>query len=312
VRTLHLHIGVPKTASSWMQRAIFPRMPHLDAVCLPRGAFFAGDADREDDGRILSGLFRRAPEIWDDLGETLLDALLAGTGGADRDVLLSDEGMGRQASRPPMLGAHLRAMKRHAMRRGFERVRVLGFIRRQDQWLASHYAQRSGVEPRAGQRGFEELVDEVIDPMRGRYNFGMLLDWGALLSTLHDSMGEEDVMVIPHERLEADPGATIGAICDWTGADGATRASLVADAVGGERDNVRSAGEIWRLRPRRRQVGPLRLGGPLTLQGGSISLTPDLSDRILSAYARANDEVARLGIEVGRYGYCRPEAPADQ
>jgi hypothetical protein len=311
MKTLHLHIGVPKTASSWMQRAIFPRMPHLDAVCLPQGTFFAGAADREDDGRILSGLFRRAPEIWDDLGETLLDALLAGTSGADRDVLLSDEGMGRQASRPPMLAAHLHAIKRHAAARGFKRVRVLAFIRRQDQWLASHYAQRSGVEPRAGQRRFEELIDEVIDPMRGRYGFGMVLDWSALLSTLREAVGEEDVCIIPHERLEADPGATIGAICDWTGADVATRASLVADAVKGERDNVRSAGASWRLRPRKRQVGPLRLGGPFTLHGGSIALTPNLRDRILGAYERANHDVARAGIEVGRYGYLRT-APTDQ
>lgn len=272
----------------------------------PLVGFFDLPEDRQSGHRVLSDAFRRAPELWDGPGERLLEDLMIAAGARPddcRDLLLSEEGMGRQASRPAHLGAHLRALARACRRSGFDRTRVLAFIRRQDTWLASHYAQVSGSNPDAGQKDFERLVAQVADPRGARYGFGMMLDWRALHRTLCDAVGEENVLLIPHERLAADRAEVLDGVGRWLGADRNTIQSLQR-AAGPHRSNVRSQDGFWALRDRPRTVGPLRLSGRLRRRGGRIALTGEISRTILASYAPANAALCDAGVDVARFGYC--------
>lgn len=305
MKTLYLHIGLPKTGSTWLQEQVLPCFPHLSGVASPTSRYFGMPEDRATGNRVLSDTFRRAPELWDAVGDDLFAHILAlsdAPPGEGRDVLFSEEGMGRQASRPAHLVAHLRALAATAARAGFGRTRVLAFIRRQDTWLASHYAQVSGLNPAAGQADFERLVADVAEPRRARYGFGTLLDWAALQDALHAAVGPENVRLVPQERLAGDPRGVLEDLAHWTGAG--REVDPVLDGAVGGRANVRSAGTYWNLRDRPRKLGPLRLSGRLRRRGGQICLTPALSETIVSAYREGNLRLDRDGLDLARYGYC--------
>ena len=182
-RTLHLHAGLPKTASTWLQEQAFARLAHLEHRPVPRSRLLDAPRDRAQGGRLMAAALRRSPRVWEAMGEALMAELLGPRApwlASGRDLLISDEAIGRLATRPDALAHHLRAMAPLARRWGLERLSVLVLVRRQDRWLASHYAQLSDRLPRASQRGFETMARRVADPRAERHGFGMLLDYAAL------------------------------------------------------------------------------------------------------------------------------------
>ena len=317
-RTLHLHIGLPKTASTWLQDHVFPRLDHLRVVGTPRGRLFDDPKDRMMEGRVLACALRRSAAVWPAMGDAVMREILGDREAwlrDGRDLLVSDEAMGRAASRPEVLAAHLEAMALAARRWGFERVGVLCLIRRQDHWLASHYAQMSDRNARASQRGFEAMVRRVADPAGARHGFGMLIDHGALRGALAGIV--DDLLMLPHEALTASPEAALTTLLARLGTPEGTAARIVA-ASAGTAANVRSQGDAsWRLRPRSLSVpgGRRRLAVPALTpvlgRRGTIRLTRELSGRILAAYAASNralEDAEPLGL--GEFGYLPGEAAA--
>ena len=142
-RTLHLHIGIPKTASTWLQKKVFPLLEHLYYVDCPKSLLFKDAADLVDQ-RLISSAFRKSSEIWPCFGDAIFQELLGDRDAwlADgRDLLISEEGIGRQASRPALLGAHLRELREKASEWGFGRLNIVCIIRRQDHWLVLNHAE---------------------------------------------------------------------------------------------------------------------------------------------------------------------------
>ena len=297
---LYLHIGLPKTASTFLQQRVFPLLGHVTVRTMPRTRLFRTAADARAEFRAFACLMRRPPEVWADHGPAAMAEILGPDDDGRGSFLVSDEAIGRVASRPRALAAHLAAFAGAAAARGFGPPRIVAFVRRQDHWLASHYAQVSDRTPRASQAGFEAFVDATLDPAGRRRRFGRLLEYAALHDTLLGVAGERGVLVLAYEALVAEPEATLTRLLDWLG----TPAPLVADiaAAPRARANVRSAGDgaapAWRLRPPsiglpsgRRVSVPHRLWPERR-----ITLRPDLSARILESYA---DENARLAATAG-------------
>ncbi len=248
---LHLHIGLPKTATTYLQREVFPTYGHLTYIGIPRGDVFTAAKDHERDRRTLTNCVQRSVEVWAGRGDAIFESVF-GCVRSERpagDALLSDEGVGRSGSRPALLAAHLGALAQAARSWGFGSVTVLCAVRRQDQWLASHYAQVSDRNPDASQADFEVYVRQTLSPTSGRYGFGMLLDYAALVEHVSDVVGEENILVLPYEMLSQDPSAFLNCVSSFVG--GATET-----ATAGRRQNVRSRGEdVWAL--------GLRSGSPL-------------------------------------------------
>ena len=307
-RPLHLHVGLPKTASTFLQERVFPGLGHLEVRSVPRSRAFRTGADAADGHRLFAAALRRSSAVWEARGTELMDEILRPAGAGDRGLLVSDEAIGRAASRPEALAAHLSAFARTASAQGFGAPRIVAFLRRQDHWLASHYAQISDREGGGSQAGFAAMVERTLDPARDRHGFGMLLDYGALHAALAAVAGPEAVLLLPHEALLADPEATLRRLLAWLGTPEAAVPALLAAAAG--RANVRGEAAdgvpTWRLRPPSFALGGgRRVAVPSRLwPARRIALVPGLSARILAAYADGNARVAAAtGLDLTALGY---------
>lgn len=312
-RTLHLHVGLPKTASTWLQSQVFPALTHLHVATTPRSRLFDDPEDREAEGRVMGCALRRAPLVWAAMGDAVIEGLV---GRRDawlshgRDLLISEEAIGRAGSRPQDLAAHLREIRAAAGRWGFERIQILCLIRRQDHWLASHYAQMSDRAPRASQRDFEAFVRRICDPAGGRYLLGMLLDYAVLREALLGCGA--DLVLMPHEALLRTPAEALRRLLMALGTPEADLAQIEAASLGTVA-NVRSVEGSWRLRPRSlRLAGHRRAALPAwaPLGGrGAIALTPEIAARVAEAYAPSNRALeAALPMGLAALGYPGLEA----
>jgi hypothetical protein len=304
-RTLYLHVGLPKTASTFLQERVFPQLPGLRAACAPEAALFDA-ADPRAGHRVVQAALRRSAGVWDSMGDKIFHALFGDRDAceaADWDALISEEAIGRIANRPETFAAHLRAMAALGRAWGFPRTVGLCLLRRQDQWIGSHYAQTSDAVAGAGQAHFEEEIARLLDPAAARHRLGTLLDYDGVVAAMEAALGVEATHVMPYERLAADPDAFRRGLMTALDRD----PDLLAGAPAwSRRANARStADEGWRLRPRH-AAGPLgRLRARLAGERGSVRLTPALSARIRESYGPGNRRLAArrpdLGLE--EHGY---------
>lgn len=320
--SLYIHIGLPKTASTYLQHKVFPALRGIHYLGTPAGAPFAGRRDQEHGRRTLTSCFQRSATIWDALGSEIVSALVGSEPRtpSTHSILVSDEGVGREATRPELFRAHLEGLKRCAIRSGFPRLRILCFIRRQDHWLASHYAQVSDRNADASQSDFELTVREILDPARGRFAFGMLLDFATIYHQLADVLATDDILMLPYENLTGEPACFLSRIGSFL-PNNADLSERLHDSRGIQRGvNVRTRGkDTWLLRPpksgsalRAKLKSVLRntvrqsvTDGCSRSNGSSeIVLTTELSATILGEFRVANMSLAeQLKIDLSRYGY---------
>lgn len=303
-KTLYLHIGIPKTASSWLQSSVFCRFPHLDFFDSPRSGLFDSAEDLKDGGWLMASVFKRSSHIWKDYGDAIFQDIFGDKNAwraRQRNALISDERIGRQGSRSALLAAHLIGFRDVAADWGFTSVKVLFLIRRQDRWLASHYAQMSDRNPDAGQADFERFLYDITSPRRSRYSFGTLLDFGSLYATLAEALGPADVTVLPYEHLQESPSDFLDKLA--TALDAPDRAAL--EAATATSANVRSEGNIWKLRQKPGTSSIFRRKLPLGRNAEpNIELTPDLSLLVRNCYLKENVTFIRLtGIDLNQLGY---------
>lgn len=306
LRTLHLHIGIPKTASTWLQSKVFTSLEHLRYLNCPCGPLFQEPADRTD--RLMASIFKRSSHIWSEFGDTIFENLIGDrdTWLADgRSLLISEEGIGRQGSRPALLAAHIREMQKSAADWGFERINIVCVFRRQDHWLASHYAQISDRSLRPGQAGFERLVRDVTSPQASRYGFGMLLDFSVLRDRLAEVVGVDRLLMLPYELLQESPHLFLRPMLERLETP-APKIQEIIQRASGAKENVRSEQGLWRLRPRR----PRRVAGisvpqwSLRRREQVIRLTPETGRQIRKAYSDGNRQLAdKMGVDLESYGY---------
>lgn len=312
-RTLHLHIGIPKTASTWLQTKVFTQLQPLCYLDCSQNKMFENKADLTKDRQTLGSIFKQSSQVWDGYGDAIFKDLLGDRQEwlADgRDLLISDESIGRQGSRPALLSAHFRKMKLKAVDWGFERINIICLIRRQDHWLASHYAQMSDRNPKAGQADFERLVEEVCSPYLSRYSFGMLLDYCILYDHLVESDGTDGVFFLPYEMLKNSPAEFLQVLLTKLATPSEIIESI-CNETSGTMANVRSEQGVWHLRRRRSPFYSLPLlRGFSNTQKQTIELKPDITRKILNTYSAGNHELAnKTNLDLNRLGYflCEPD-----
>ncbi len=320
--TLFLHIGLPKTATTYLQARIFPQLDRVLYFDTPKDPAFDGPVDRGMGSRIMSCLFNRDPRVWQIHGEAVFERLLGPQSDwLPRDILISDEGVGRTGSRPDHLAAHLREVSAVAQDWGLRRVAVICAFRRQDHWLGSHYSQMSDRNPKASQSDFDRACRDLVSVTADRFKLGVMLDYATLRDALVGVVGQENVLMYPHERQKINPDAVLAQVLDFLGAGlvGDASASLRNDggSAGSSGVNVRSLGENqWSIRPYGAglKVRPYRLVQWAGLPGHvflprlgrprSFTLTENDSRTLLAAYADSNRRLAaKLGIDLAQYGY---------
>ncbi|MEX2531227.1 MAG: hypothetical protein WD960_10680 [Gemmatimonadota bacterium] len=317
-RRLYLHIGLPKTATTYLQQQVFGRLALVQFLEKPRSALFRGTYDTKYG--VLDRCFKRSVLVWRERGDEVFRELLR-SASEPKDLLISDEGIGTAARKPHSLRAHLEAFTQKAVEWGFGSVRVFCAVRRQDQWLGSHYAQISDRIRGASQASFEAFVSDWLDPAVGYYRDGVMLDYKALRDQIVLAVGEPHTLMLPHELLVADPQSYLHRVAAFLEAEDDP---VFSEAVRSpEESNVRSAGDdVWqirrrtpagspvlRLRPGRlfRQMGlptSISIRAPDLRRGKRIEMTAELKQAILQAYATRNQELAEsLGMDLRPYGY---------
>ena len=313
--TLFLHVGLPKTATTYLQTAVFPHLRGPLYFDTPTDPAFDDPDDLATGSRIMSCVLKRDPRYWDSQGDAFLTSLLGPRQNwTPRDVLISDEGMGRAGSRPGLLGDHLRAMGAVAAGWGLSRLAVICTVRRQDHWFASHYSQMSDRNPRASQRDFDRAARDLIRPTGGRFKLGMLLDYATLHAALANAAGAGNVLLFPFERQRSDADGVMADLLGFLGAEMAAGAAPERGAAG-DGVNVRALGaDRWSIRPEEGRHGPrsLRLTRLAHLpgrvsrsrRGRSFVLSPETGAAILDSYRDANMALSDdLGLDLGSYGY---------
>jgi hypothetical protein len=310
-RALILHIGHSKTGTTTLQKLVFPQ--------LNRFAFFC-KSDTPASAQVEQA-FMRSPEIWRAYGDRILNEIRAEMSHkhTNPSVLISSEGISahkiftmpkdapnRRRRDPFLLSAHLSEFRSVAKRAGFDSLKIIMGIRRQDQYLASRYVTNGwlGGNP-PYQDDFERQSLEIVDPEKRYFIDGIWLDYKTTLDLIVGIVGENNILVLPVELLGDDPERYFSTLSVFLG-----------ESVNGftsNRKNVRGvAPDIWRIDAtairkvaRKKRFGRVRA---LLTRDAEISLSPELKSRILAAYRESNQALASaIGVDLMQYGYF--EAP---
>lgn len=325
--TLYVHVGPPKTATTFLQEHVLKRVSSVECRCLPE-VQLGGEAVN------FGHLFSMSPSVWTEHGGRAFAQLINETERADgEDLIVSHEGIhgGMATPRPwltkeggwaqgveygplvrlhtdgrphvALLTEHLTVLSDVAARWGFAEVKVLATLRRQDSWLASEYAQNSHKIRGASQENFEAWVREVTSTSLGRCaGGGEKLDYSSWWEAVGNAVGKENVFLLPFELLKENQTAFLNQWLSFLGVE--ERAQIIGALSSAEdEENRRSTSSSrWALRPPVR-TGPSlwprvtwKLGLPTKLpmrwpdfaRESSIRLTPELSERILTTYADGN------------------------
>ena len=336
---LYLHIGLIKTATTFLMHEVFPLVSSIHYLRKPKSELVEGMPHHG----IFSRFFKRSPVIWSEMGQRLFDEILGEEDAkcGSQDVLIADEEMGVDLTYPcPFYGSrwtqagndafrlrkHLEALSEVALKRGFAQVRVLVTVRRQDTWLASAYAQRSDRLPEASQGHFEHFVHTLLDPAADYHRNGMRLNYNLLYQQLVQAVGRENVLVLPYELIERDLGRFLGKCFAFMEVS-QQRVRPIYDALTQDeikQYNKRSVSpKEWAIQPRtiadakhRVHLWPRRIfeyfGLPIEVplrwpefgRGKKIYLTDALTEEILQTYEASNRLLdGAVNVELSQYGY---------
>jgi hypothetical protein len=271
---LYLHIGFPKTATTFLQTIVFPKLNSENFVYLNRkdivkrqkqhSSFFNYVA-----GKGFSIAFTRSPDFWKRHGDEFFNMVL-GVETADRfafkakqNLLISFEGItdpsvfaapaeNRPRKDPYLLKMHLQECKRIALDKGFSDVKVLLTIREQAVWLASMYAQTSDRNPEASQTDFEKQVRDLLDPAHKFFISGLWLDYLLVYQQISDAIGEKNILVLPQEMLQQDQQGFFKLLLEFLNIDSPAILEGVLDIVNNTGSDAinsrRSSQNTWQLR----------------------------------------------------------------
>jgi hypothetical protein len=298
VDRLHLHVGLPKTATTFLQLEILRRLPdvhlvhrlvddtHAAALTSLRRYVGHGRSD-ETPERMLMRLV-----TLDGVGRD--PRAHAGAPGprpwvlSNESLALGPRGFWRGRGPDP---AHVARRLRELVAAadpspGWGRV-IVG-IRRQEHWLLSRYAQSSKSVEGFSQDDLEARLRRMLgDELQGPARW---IDYAEVLACFTELFGTDHVLFVPVEGLDTDPESwleTIGAFVGASDILAAYRTWLREDD--GLRRNVRSVdGERWALAD----------------GSGQVQLTDELRALVGRRFAASNRVAAeRTGIDLAALGY---------
>lgn len=292
---LALHIGLPRTGTTYLQHKIFGSAPGLTLVHRKRGP--EGSYELCRDLYNLAHVETEEFPVYRRRVTRKLRALKEARSDADAalPVVVANENVSLQAGgfwRGEGTAAGRLALRLAdlASRLGddFGPTRVIIGIRRQDQWLASRYSQSSKKLPDFGQADFERRMAEIADgaPLNGPLSW---LDYAAVRDAFAAALGVENIMMLPLERMAAAEAETLDALGRFLGGvrfeTGGREKSDPAEAYVGTRRNQRSEGEnAWKMKT----------------EGETLHLPAALAAEVLARFASSNaalGERVALGFE---------------
>ena len=172
-------------------------------------------------------------------------------------VVVSDENISGRAIRfwkgkgvgPEQLAERLSEL-RDDVRDVFPTVRVIIGIRRQDQWLASRYAESSTVFQEFDQPDFDRRISELSQ----KHDFEpayQWLDFHKVHSVFSTVLGSENLLMLSMERLSVEPEIALAELGSFIGVPMRlvhTYKDLIDENGRVVRNKLSSGSDTWRMR----------------------------------------------------------------
>lgn len=270
---IYLHIGLPKTGTTYWQYMVFPKIRGIEFIHRSRGDVAVREINRilralhhEGENHEVEGwrgriarLIGQAQPIGPRQGlREGFDALFgASPDGEDRllsceNISLTSDGFwnGRVAT-PKEVAAQLSAMDRQW---GGGRVRIILTTRQPDTWLASRYAESSKDFAAFCNADFAQRAEALLSGSLKPWQ--RWIDTGHVIRVFENVFGASNVFSMPLERLEECPaesilkmgkfigGRDLGYVVEALGQQGKLGARSNSLRVGDTRWRLRSTGEV--------------------------------------------------------------------
>lgn len=304
---LVVHLGLPRTATTFLQYSVFAK------TLSQRSNFIYVHRKRGENEKHLTRTLRKLTKAKESELAAMLSELnvrlarlkeTKGVTPTNPTIIISDENISLdgksiwldEGPTPIEVAMRLGRWAQNSATSGHYPVRLILGIRRQDQWLASRYAQSAGGLDGFCQSDFERRLQRVCEQeLQGAMQW---LDYARARRALATVFGDENVLLIPIESVSMAPLQTLDSLGRFIG-----RPSL-AEAY------RRTAPKDTRIKPRNRLAT-----GPNTwkLRGGDdITLTETLSMRIRMRFGNSNQTLASdTGLDLSFLGYfegCDPDS----
>lgn len=265
------HIGLPKTATTFLQHSIFKQVAGLNFVHRTRS-----DQDRE-----ICMQFRKVARFdrtSDTEIESLAKRLINRRQTETRPLIVTDENISVHPSdfwsgmdTTPVSAAMALKSLSGALKKYDEKLKVLVGTRQQGQWLASRYAESSKHFRRFSQTDFNRRLQFLAQEreITGSYRW---LIYGEMQKILVDALSKDAVVVLPLEALVDDGHAAMSQLADQLGVPQIlTQYERVVESGSELRRNVLSTGQnAWSMRS----------------TGAQLELEPQLQSDLLARFAQ--------------------------
>jgi hypothetical protein len=243
---LTLHIGLPKTATTTLQKHVFPQVAFYEGLFDSRtGSDLVWYSAYESWARQRTNwqaTVRDFVRLMSDSERVLISNEgfsqwpIAPTSMFTRDTNypLYDSWKALVRIRPHPITELLEAFRRSSA--SATKLRVIMSVRNQPEFLASWYAQIQDTMNRPGQSDFEGKVRQLI------HDRDPFCDWHALVSELDEALGAENCLVLLHE--DGMP-VNVGKLSSFLDV------KISSDYVDALRENVKRDGpQAWRGTPK--------------------------------------------------------------
>jgi len=223
---LYLHIGYPKTGTTFLQQALFPYAQGINYIKKPVAKELAMII-RQDDWTFDAEAVKASLEKYFKPGKNLLshEALVG-----DFDIL-------------KLMNSKIIADR---LRRLFPEAKIIVTVRNQYDHLESMYKQylhSGGIKKFRDFANFRNGVFEM--PYTRRWDYSLyitMFDYPKLLEYYESLFGKENILVVPYELLSKDPKLFVQKLLAWMGIE------TVPDFKNEFRNQGYGARQVWLAR----------------------------------------------------------------
>ena len=207
------HIGLPKTASSFLQKRVFPALSNYEFQTT-----YGNSLDNRfrwvyeinspfHDERLPHSIRMRKIRKCSSALKDLQEPAIVGSERSRNNLIVSSEGLAG-VSYDPLINNDL-IVKRIAEENASARIIVC--LRRQDDWCESIYKQLVFRENRFGRHiSFDSFAS--VSPLANALMYCGNLQWDVLVKNCFDQFGRENVCVLLYEDLLREPQHFVGTL----------------------------------------------------------------------------------------------------
>jgi hypothetical protein len=312
-KSIRLHIGLPKTATSFVQKDVISKIKNINSFVHPN----FGLIKKNDflDGSTLNAIFRRSPYIWKDLGDEFFGCLKEKSDPEKKLTFISDELiLVGDRNDPVVTSEHIKRMKRGSERHGYNNFEVVVTIRKQDEWLASAYSETSEQYFGVSQSSFETWVIKRIDKKDIYHrSSGIRINYNLMYNSIKDILGESNTVLVPYEMLKEDPKKFVSKII------GTNLERIKYKFKNEKRNKGNTKDDKWILKKPNRSkwikinrssfrewidLGLSFITDKSPFREREIKITQEIKESVMESYGPENKKLSeKIDIDLENYGY---------